>query len=80
MVGKPRMADLELTSSAVDPNFYEARAIVLSKMGNHKQALEIYVFKLHDPAKAEEWVLHCPAWRWQHPLTRLRSGTAITCT
>ena len=25
-------------------------------MGNHKQALEIYVFKLQDPAKAEEWV------------------------
>lgn len=38
-----------------DPTFYEARAIVFSKMGNHKQALEIYVFKLHDPAKAEEY-------------------------
>ena len=38
-----------------DPRFYEARAIVLSKMGQHKQALEIYVFKLHDTAKAEEY-------------------------
>ncbi|EXJ79560.1 6-phosphofructo-2-kinase/fructose-2,6-bisphosphatase [Capronia epimyces CBS 606.96] len=38
-----------------DAVFYEARAIVFSKMGNHKQALEIYVFKLHDPAKAEEY-------------------------
>lgn len=38
-----------------DPTFHEARAIVFSKMGNHKQALEIYVFKLHDPAKAEEY-------------------------
>jgi hypothetical protein len=38
-----------------DPTFYEARAIVFSKMGNHKQALEIYVFKLHDPARAEEY-------------------------
>ena len=38
-----------------DPTFYEARAIVFSKMGNHKQALEIYVFKLQDPAKAEEY-------------------------
>jgi Vam6/Vps39-like protein vacuolar protein sorting-associated protein 39 len=38
-----------------DPTFYEARAIVFSHMGNHKQALEIYVFKLHDPAKAEEY-------------------------
>jgi hypothetical protein len=25
-------------------------------MGQHKQALEIYVFKLEDPEKAEEWV------------------------
>lgn len=38
-----------------DPTFYEARAIVFSKMGNHKQALEIYVFKLHDTNKAEEY-------------------------
>lgn len=38
-----------------DPTFYEARALVLSKMGNHRQALEIYVFKLNDPRKAEEY-------------------------
>ncbi len=38
-----------------EPVFYEPRAIVFSQMGNHKQALEIYVFKLHDPAKAEEY-------------------------
>lgn len=38
-----------------NPTFYEARAIVFSKMGNHRQALEIYVFKLHDPARAEEY-------------------------
>lgn len=37
-----------------DPTFYEARAIVFSKMGQHRQALEIYVFKLEDPKKAEE--------------------------
>ena len=37
-----------------DPAFYEARAVVLSNMGQHKAALEIYVFKLHDHAKAEE--------------------------
>jgi hypothetical protein len=37
-----------------DPNFYEAQAVVLSNMGQHKQALEIYVFKLGDPEKAEE--------------------------
>ncbi|KAL9100574.1 MAG: hypothetical protein Q9163_004063 [Psora crenata] len=38
-----------------DPKFYEARAIVLSKMAQHKQALEIYVFKLRDTNKAEEY-------------------------
>jgi Vam6/Vps39-like protein vacuolar protein sorting-associated protein 39 len=38
-----------------DETFYEARAIVFSKMGQHKQALEIYVFKLKDFAKAEEY-------------------------
>ena len=38
-----------------DPRFYEARAILFSKMGNYKQALEIYVFKLNDTTKAEEY-------------------------
>lgn len=37
-----------------DPNFYEARAILFSKMGQHRQVLEIYVFKLEDHEKAEE--------------------------
>ncbi|KAB5585312.1 hypothetical protein GE09DRAFT_21196 [Coniochaeta sp. 2T2.1] len=38
-----------------DPDFYEAQAVVLSKMENHKQALEIYVFKMQDYDKAEEY-------------------------
>ncbi|KAF9895047.1 Vacuolar morphogenesis protein 6 [Aspergillus nanangensis] len=38
-----------------DPELFEARAIVFSKMGQHRQALEIYVFKLEDYAKAEEY-------------------------
>ncbi|KAI1823922.1 SPX domain-containing protein [Xylaria intraflava] len=38
-----------------DPAFYEAQAVVLSNMGNHKQALEIYVFKMHNYTKAEEY-------------------------
>ncbi|OJJ72333.1 hypothetical protein ASPBRDRAFT_672276 [Aspergillus brasiliensis CBS 101740] len=41
-----------------DPEFYEARAIVFSKMGQHRQALEIYVFKLEDYVKAEEYCNH----------------------
>lgn len=39
---------------ADDPDFYESRAIVLSKMGQHKQALSIYVFQIQDYEKAEE--------------------------
>lgn len=38
-----------------DPLFYEALAVVYSKMGQHKQALQIYVFKLDDTMKAEEY-------------------------
>ncbi|KAI0412348.1 SPX domain-containing protein [Xylaria grammica] len=38
----------------VDPAFYEAQAVVLSNMENHKQALEIYVFKMRDYVKAED--------------------------
>lgn len=38
-----------------DPAFYDARALVFSKMGQHKQALEIYVYKLRDAGKAEEY-------------------------
>lgn len=41
-------------TSDIDPILYEARAIVLGNMGQHKQALDIYVFKLKDPEKAEE--------------------------
>lgn len=37
-----------------DPGFFEAHAIVLSNMKQHKQALEIYVFKIKDSEKAEE--------------------------
>ncbi|CAO2650876.1 Nn.00g091730.m01.CDS01 [Neocucurbitaria sp. VM-36] len=38
-----------------DPDYYETRAIVLSKMGQHRQALHIYVFQLKDYQKAEEY-------------------------
>ncbi len=44
-----------LLTERVDPKFYEPRAVVLNKMGQHKQALEIYVFKLQDSEKAEEY-------------------------
>ncbi|KFX99895.1 hypothetical protein V490_01592 [Pseudogymnoascus sp. VKM F-3557] len=38
-----------------DPDFYEAQAVVLSNMEQHKQALEIYVFKMNNFDKAEEY-------------------------
>ncbi|RMZ82110.1 hypothetical protein DV737_g2211, partial [Chaetothyriales sp. CBS 132003] len=38
-----------------DPDFFEARAILFGNMGNHKQALEIYIFKLDNLEKAEEY-------------------------
>ncbi|CAJ2510666.1 Uu.00g062910.m01.CDS01 [Anthostomella pinea] len=41
-----------------DPAFYEAQAVVLSRMGNHKQALDLYVFKMVDYVKAEEYCNH----------------------
>lgn len=46
--------DAMLITDFSDPKFYEAQALILSNMGQHKQALEIYVFKLKDFAKAEE--------------------------
>jgi hypothetical protein len=39
------------------PEYYECRAVVLSKMGRHKAALEIYVFKLFDHDKAEHYCM-----------------------
>jgi len=39
---------------ADNADYYEARAIVLSKMGQHRQALQIYVFDMKDYQKAEE--------------------------
>jgi hypothetical protein len=44
-----------LTRSYIDPNFFESRAIVLSHMGNHRQALQIYVFQIKDHQKAEDY-------------------------
>ncbi|KAL8695629.1 MAG: hypothetical protein Q9224_003283, partial [Gallowayella concinna] len=38
-----------------NPRLYEARALVLNKMGQHRQALEIYVFKVQNPDKAEDY-------------------------
>ena len=54
---------LEVSSWVVHPRFtgfFEAKAILLGRMGRHENALEIYVYRLHDHLKAEEcvWFLH----------------------
>lgn len=36
-------------------NLYEARAVLLGRMGRHEHALELYVYKLKNYAKAEEY-------------------------
>lgn len=41
----------------VDPDVFEARAIILGNMGEHRQALSIYVFDMIDTNKAEEYVI-----------------------
>ncbi|KAI9892757.1 MAG: Vacuolar morphogenesis protein 6 [Vezdaea aestivalis] len=41
-----------------EAEFNEARAVVLSRMGQHKQALEIYVFNMENYAKAESYCNH----------------------
>jgi hypothetical protein len=37
-------------------DLYEARAILLGRLGRHDQALETYVYRLQNYAKAEEYV------------------------
>lgn len=46
--------NVSITDPYPDDKFYEAQAVLLSNMGQHKEALEIYVFKLKDYGKAEE--------------------------
>lgn len=35
-------------------DLFEARAILLGRLGRHDQALELYVYRMHDYLKAEE--------------------------
>ncbi|MCJ1312918.1 Vacuolar morphogenesis protein 6 [Agyrium rufum] len=63
-----------------DPDLYEARAIVLGNMGEHRQALDIYVFKLNDPQKAEDYcnqiyLVETAGRQAPPPTTQTRSGS-----
>lgn len=35
-------------------DLFEARAILIGRLGRHDQALELYVYRMHDYLKAEE--------------------------
>lgn len=54
----------------LDPKFYESRAIVLNALGQHQQALEVYVYQMKDYKKAEEY---CN----QHYLSVTRSESVL---
>ncbi|KAJ7800623.1 vacuolar sorting protein 39 domain 1-domain-containing protein [Mycena olivaceomarginata] len=57
-----------LYSRISSEDLFEARAILLGRLGRHDKALELYVYQLHDYLKAEE---HCR--RVYHPSTRASS-------
>lgn len=42
-------------------DLFEARAILLGKLGRHDSALELYVYRLRDYAKAERYVDYRPS-------------------
>ncbi|KAG6916169.1 hypothetical protein DXG01_008142 [Tephrocybe rancida] len=42
-------------SHPIREDLFEARAILLGRLGRHDQALELYVYRMHDYIKAEEY-------------------------
>ncbi|KAL5116230.1 Vacuolar morphogenesis protein 6 [Pleosporales sp. CAS-2024a] len=67
---------------STDADYYESRAIVLSKMGQHKQALAIYVFQLQDFQKAEEYCneVYISTPQPQSPTKAFQPSTIIATT
>lgn len=49
-----------LTMIHLPTDLFEAKAILLGRMGRHDSALEIYVYRLQDFLKAEECVKNTP--------------------
>jgi Vam6/Vps39-like protein vacuolar protein sorting-associated protein 39 len=47
---------MNLSHFTVNFSYDEARAILLGRLGRHDQALETYVYRLQNYAKAEEYV------------------------
>jgi hypothetical protein len=48
-------------------DLFEARAILLGRLGRHDSALELYVYRLHDYDRAERYGVH--DWFTKQPLT-----------
>ncbi|KAB8346335.1 hypothetical protein FH972_023379 [Carpinus fangiana] len=57
------------------PSFYECRAIILSKLGRHREALQIYVFDMKDYSKAEEY---CNATYLEHTISAAAPTTKVS--
>lgn len=49
----PSIRPYRLLNKLVGDQMPEARAILLGKMGNHEEALRVYVYRLHDYTAAE---------------------------
>jgi len=49
-----------LYAHVIFSDLFEARAILLGRLGRHAHALELYVYRLHDYLKAEEYALNSP--------------------
>jgi hypothetical protein len=46
-----------LDTHIISLDLFEARAILLGRLGRHEHALELYVYRLQDYLKAEEYAL-----------------------
>jgi hypothetical protein len=46
-----------LDTDVISLDLFEARAILLGRLGRHEHALELYVYRLQDYLKAEEYAL-----------------------
>ncbi|KAG2090818.1 hypothetical protein BD769DRAFT_1781645 [Suillus cothurnatus] len=46
----------KVTYGLLSESLFEVRAVLLGRMGRHEHALELYIYKLKNYAKAEEYV------------------------
>ena len=51
----PTSLTIVLADTTLATDLFEARAVLLGRLGRHDQALELYVYRLQDFKKAEEY-------------------------